>query len=84
MNDSIYRFSPRRVREAGLNSKVEAQVLLFLADAPKAYKEVLRAFDARLLEKLERRGLLERDDGYLRISAEGLRRLNICTREERP
>lgn len=82
MNDNGYRFNPRRVREAGLNSKVEAQVLLFLADASRAYKEALRAFDARLLERLERRGLIARENGCLRLTAEGERKLNICTEEK--
>jgi len=82
--DSSDRFTPRKVREAGLNSKIEAQVLCFLVHGPKTYKEALRTFDARVLEKLKRRGLLERDEnGCLRITAEGLRRLNICVGEER-
>jgi len=70
-NLTTYRFSPRKVREAGLTSTVEAKA-----------KEALRAFDARALERLERRGLIERQDGHLHITAEGLRALKICVEEK--
>ncbi|WP_169239904.1 hypothetical protein [Candidatus Roseilinea sp. NK_OTU-006] len=79
MDSSItYRFSPRRVREAGLTSTIEAKALRFLAETPRERKAALRAFDARVLEKLERSGLIERRDGHLHITAAGLKALQIC------
>ena len=81
-NLTTYRFSPRKVREAGLTSTVEAKALRFLAESPREWKEALRAFDARALERLERRGLIERQDGHLHITAEGLRALKICVEEK--
>lgn len=78
MDNTTYRFNPRRVREAGLTSTIEAKALRFLAEMPRERKAALCVFNARVLEKLERSGLIERVNGHLHITAEGLKALQIC------
>lgn len=76
---SEIRFNPYRLRRLGLSSTQEAKILWYLSQNPSAERKALgRLFDLRLVERLERIGLVVCRNGQVEITAAGLETLQRC------
>ncbi|NPV86316.1 MAG: hypothetical protein HPY45_09950 [Anaerolineae bacterium] len=81
MTESV--FNLRKIRDAGLSSLLEAKALYFVALETPEKKAAMKIHDWRTLQRLERMGLIEGDNGKWRATEEGLRVLwHVMKRKE--
>jgi len=76
-------FNLRKVRESGLTTLGCAKALYFVAMQNPDKKTAMKTFDLYTLQKLERNGYIESQNGGWRATEEGLKTLEWVMKEER-
>ena len=75
---SDFRFSPRRVKKAGLPSTPYAKALRALWDEVRPVKDMQRVFTRTVMQYLERNGYVAQEDGKYALTAAGVKALLAC------
>jgi hypothetical protein len=78
VSTTSFRFSPRRVKKAGLPSTPYAKALRSLWNDVRSVEDMQRVFSRQVMQYLERNGYIVQEDGKYALTAAGVKALLAC------